>query len=209
VWDERDCDRQKELLAAGADPNETGRDGLTALMNAARQGEPACVQQLIAASADLEAQDQDGRTALAQAIMAGREDIADLLLKAGAADFRITAATGRPVTPDSAPFGVVKDYLAAVHRGDFETLARLMSGATAARTEEHRPDLQVWQAVRPRTFELVEGWMNEDAATLVVRGTTTAGVQRVGYHLEAYQAEDGPKGPKTWRIKHEWLPDLQ
>jgi hypothetical protein len=207
VWDERDCDRQKTLLNEGADANEVGDDGLTALMNAARQGDAACVQQLIAAGARLEAEDKDGNTALAQAVVAGREDNVELLRKAGAKDFRVTAATGRPMTGDSGPFGVVKDYLAALHRGDIETMTRLMSGPLAQRMEEQPPDLAVWQALRPKTFELVEGWMNEDAATLTVQGPALAGDGRVSYQIESYQVEAG--GPKTWRITKEWFPDPQ
>jgi len=206
VWDERDCDRQSVSLAAGADANEVGRDGLTPLMNAARQGEPACVQNLIAAGARLEAADKDGDTALAQAIVAGRDENVELLQKAGAKDFRVTAATGRPMTDESAPFAVVKDYIRAVHHGDFATMARLMSGTSVQLMEERRADLPLWQSLRPSTPALVEGWTTEEAATLIVRGTTPSGERRILYHLESYHIEDGPRG---WRIKKEWFPDLR
>ena len=138
MWDERDCDRQKALLAAGADANESGRDGLTPLMNAARQGEPACVTNLIAAGARLETADKDGDTALAQAIVAGRDENVEILRAAGAKDFRVTEATGEPVEDDAAPLAVVNDYIAAVHRGDFETMARLRSGSSVKLMEARR-----------------------------------------------------------------------
>ena len=201
VWDERDCDRQKTLLAAGANPNESGADGLTPLMNAARMGETACVENLIAAGARLETADKDGDTALAQAIVAGRDANVETLRAAGAKDFRIAAGTGRPVTDESEPFAAVKDYIAAVHRGDFETMARLRAGASAELMEARRADLPLWQSLRPKSPALVDGWMTEEAATLTVRGATPDGDHRVSYHVE-----DSPSG---WRIKKEWFPDLR
>ena len=184
VWDERDCDRQKALLAAGADANESGSDGLTPLMNAARMGEPDCVTNLIAAGARLETADKDGDTALGQAIVAGRDDNVAILRAAGASDFRITEATGEPVEDGAAPLVVVTDYIAAVHRGDFETMARLKSGTSVELMEARRDDLPMWQSLRPKTHDLVSGWMTGTAATLIVRGATPSGEQRVNYHLE-------------------------
>jgi ankyrin repeat protein len=204
VWDERDCDRQKAKLAAGADPNEPNSDGLTPLMNAARLAEPACVRPLIAAGADLESMNDDGDTALTQAIVAGRDDNADLLRSAGARDFRVTAATGRPITEESAAYTVVRDYVEAVHRGDLETMTRLVAGASLQRLEERREDLLMWQSLRPKTFQLVDGWANDQAATLTVRGTAPSREVRVVYHLESSRAE---AGPGTWRIRREWFPD--
>jgi hypothetical protein len=201
VWDERDCDRQKTLLAAGANANESGSDGLTPLMNAAREGESACVENLIAAGARLETADKNGDTALAQAIVAGRDGNIEILRAAGAKDFRVTADTGRAVTEDSEPLAAVKDYIAAVHRGDFGTMTRLMEGASLSLTEAQKADLPFWQSVRPKSPVLVDGWMTEEAATLRVRGATAAGDHRIGYHLE-----DTPSG---WRIKKEWFPDLR
>jgi hypothetical protein len=201
VWDERDCDRQKTLLAAGANPNESGSDGLTPLMNSAREGETACVENLIAAGARLETADKNGDTALAQAIVAGRDGNIEILRAAGAKDFRVTADTGRAVTEDSEPVVAVKDYIAAVHRGDFETMTRLMAGASLSITEAQKADLPFWQSVRPKSPVLVDGWMTEEAATLRVRGATSAGDHRISYHLE-----DTPSG---WRIKKEWFPELR
>jgi hypothetical protein len=201
VWDERDCDRQRALLASGADPNEQGRDGLTPLMNAARQGEPLCVESLIAAGARLESADKDGDTALAQAVVAGREENVEILRAAGAKDFRVTEDTGRSLTGGSAPFAAVKDYIAAVHSGDFATMMRLRIGASLQLMEERRADLPFWQSLRPRVPILTSGWMTEEAATLTVHGTTPAGERRIIYHLE--------NGPAGWRIRREWFPDLR
>ena len=199
VWDGRDCDRQKVLLTEGANPNELGRDGLTPLMNSARMSEPACVQNLIAAGARLETADKSGDSALTQAITGGRDDNAGILRKAGARDFRVTEATGESVTDGSAPFAAVKEYIAAVHRGDFNTMARLQIGASVQLMEERRDDLAFWQSMRPKSPEMVDGWMNDKAATLTVRGSTPRGDRRICYHLE--------NGPAGWRIKREWFPD--
>lgn len=199
VWDERDCTLQKKALAAGADPNEIGRDGLTPLMNTAREGESACVKNLIAAGAKLEVADIRGDTAMAQAIMAGRDDNVEILRAAGAKDFRITEAGGRPVAGDSEPLAAVKAYVAAVHRGDFEAMARLKTGTSIRMMEERRGDLAFWQSIRPKDAELADGWMTDDAATLAVRGTTAAGERQVNYHV--VRRTDG------WRIEREWFPE--
>lgn len=199
VWDERDCNRQKTLLEAGADPNELGRDGLTPLMNAARMSETACVENLTAAGARLDTTDKDGDSAFAQAVMAGRDENAEALRKAGATDFRVTEADGDRVTGDSPPFEAVKDYIAAVHRGDFATMARLRIGSSVALMEERKADLPFWQSMRPKSFTIAEGWMNANAATLTIRGATPDGDRRVCYQLQ--------KNAEEWRIKNEWFPE--
>ena len=201
VWDERDCDRQKVLLAEGANANELGRDGLTPLMNAARLTEPACVQNLIAAGARLETADPSGDTALTQAIVGGRVDNAEILRKAGARDFRVTEATGEPVTESSAPLAVVKDYIAAIHSGDLDTMARLRIGVPVQRLQDQRDDLASWQGMRPKAPELVNGWMTADAATLAVQGTTPTAERHISYHLLHDAA--------GWRIKREWFLDAR
>lgn len=199
VLDERDCDRQQELLAAGADPNELGRLGSRPLMNAAREGSVACVQHLVASGARLEDADWNGNTALAQALMANREETAGVLRQAGAKDFRITAETGRPLADDAEPFVVVKEYIAAVHRGDFETTARLAPGSSVRRIRERSDDLALWQSMRPKDPKLASGWMTDAAATLTLYGETSHGEQAVSYHLE--------KSPEGWQIRREWLPE--
>lgn len=198
VWDERDCDRLRELLAAGANPNERNQ-GRTALMNAAREGSVPCVERLIAAGARLEDVDDQGNTALAEAVMAGREDTTAALLAAGAQDFRVTEGPGRfQLTVDSEPFSVVREYLAAVHEGDFETMAKLVPGTTKAKMEERREDLDLWRSLRPKTPDLVNGWTTDDSATLTVRGLSTSGERVVCYHLQ--------KTLEGWRIFREWFP---
>ncbi len=200
VWDDRDCDEQKARLAAGADPNERGRDAITPLMNAAREGETACVQNLIAAGAHLEDRDKYSDTALVHAVTAGRDENARILLAAGAREFRITQATGHPIDADAPPLQAVRDYIAAVHRGDFETMARLKAHSSIKVMEDRKEDLPFWQSMRPKTFTVEDGWMTDAGATLTIRGTTSRGEMRVSYQVE--------KQPDGWQIRKEWFPDL-
>jgi Ankyrin repeats (3 copies) len=199
VWDERDCERQKVSLDAGADPNERGTDAMTPLINSARLGEPACVRQLIAAGARVEDTDKTGDTALTHAVVAGRDENIKILLEAGAKDFRVTAAAGRRIAETDAPFEAVREYIDALHRGDFHTMAGLMENASEQLMEERRADLPLWQSRQPKTFTLDEGWMTDNAATLTTRGPTQFGERRIVYHLE--------RRPDGWMIRKEWFPD--
>jgi len=198
VWDERDCDRQKARLSHGADPNERGEDARTPLMNAARLSDPVCVSNLIAAGAHLEDRDKLSDTALAYAVTANRDDNVKVLLAAGAKDFRVTSATGRRITEEDGPVAAVRDYLAAVHAGDFEAMARLMAHMSVARLQDQKENLPGWQSIRPKTFALEGGWMNDDAATFTIHGATSSGDQRVYYHVE--------RGTEGWQIRKEWFP---
>jgi hypothetical protein len=160
--------------------------------------EPACVSNLIAAGAQLEARDKFGDTALVHAVTANREDNVKVLLAAGAKDFRVTSDTGRPISNDDAPIAAVREYLGAVHKGDFETMARLLAHSSVARMQDQKENLPGWQSIRPKTFALEGGWMNDDAATFTIHGATPSGDQRVHYHVER-------KGD-LWQIQKEWFP---
>jgi hypothetical protein len=222
VWDERDCDRQKTKLTLRADPNEVGSDAMTPLMNAARMDEPACVSNLIGAGAHLEDRDKFGDTALVHAIRANRDENVKVLLAAGAKDFRITAANGRAIKDGDAPLAAVKDYIDAVYRADFETMARLMAHVSVRRLEDNRGDLPFWQSRLPKTFTVEDGWMTDDAATLTIRGDTKSGPVRIVYQVERQPDMSGGRGitaeadpsvrsgaarADTWQIRHEWRPD--
>ena len=168
-------------------------------MNAAREGDGACVKNLLGAGAKLEVADVRGDTAMAQAITAGRDDNVEILRAAGAKDFRITAAAGRPATGDSAPVVAVKEYIAAVHRADFESMARLKIGSSIKVMEERRDDLAFWQSLRPKDADLLEGWMTDDAATLSVPAAPRRRRAWINYHFV--------RRPDGWRILREWFPD--
>jgi ankyrin repeat protein len=77
------------LLSAGADVNAKDAAGRSVLINAALAGAERSnvVQLLVDHAADLNAKDNEGRTALAWAIKKGHAGIAQLLKKAGAAEW--------------------------------------------------------------------------------------------------------------------------
>ncbi|OAI41661.1 hypothetical protein AYO40_02690 [Planctomycetaceae bacterium SCGC AG-212-D15] len=73
-----------ELLDRGADINAQDRDGMTALIWAARNGRAPLVKLLIARGADLNVADFTGRTAITWAKAGGHEEVVKVLEKAGA-----------------------------------------------------------------------------------------------------------------------------
>ena len=77
------------LLEHGADPNTTLRGGETALMTAARTGNPGAVNALIKRGADVNARERRGQTALMWAAAEGHTEVVEFLIKAGA-DIRAT-----------------------------------------------------------------------------------------------------------------------
>jgi ankyrin repeat protein len=182
---------------------------MTPLMNAARlNDDTACVANLVAAGARLEDRDKFGDTALAHAVTAGRDGNVKALLAAGAKDFRVTAATGRRVADGDAPLETVRGYVDALHRGDFQTMARLMAHTSVKRMEDRRDDLPLWQSLRPKTFTLEEGWMSDDAATLTIRGATPTGERRISFQVER-KPEGSPQAAEAtgtfWQIRKEWF----
>jgi ankyrin repeat protein len=77
------------LLSAGADVNAKDAAGRSVLINAALAGaeRSPIVQLLVDHAAELNAKDNEGRTALAWALKKGHTAIAQLLKKAGAAEW--------------------------------------------------------------------------------------------------------------------------
>lgn len=67
------------LLEAGADPLRGGRDGLTALMRAAREGQQAAAELLVQRGALITAVDSEGRAAADFAEAAGHGELAAVL----------------------------------------------------------------------------------------------------------------------------------
>ncbi len=72
------------LLANGADPRRTDREGNTPLHQAARSTDPAVAAQLLDAGADLAALNTDGQTPLALALASANWRVARFLLERGA-----------------------------------------------------------------------------------------------------------------------------
>ena len=72
------------LQAKGADPNQPGPDGTTAVMWAAANDDLELVRALVAAKANVTLKNRFGTTALTEAAIIGSAPIVDALLKAGA-----------------------------------------------------------------------------------------------------------------------------
>jgi ankyrin repeat protein len=201
VWDERDCSRLKDLLAAGADPNEPGAGGRTPLMNAVSNGQIECVKALVAAGARPDTPDEDGSSAMSWAITGERGDLVAVLTAAGGTDFRVTARTGRPLSPDDGPVRAAVAYLAAIQAGDLAALERVSSPSTPALIRRHDV-LRLWQRTRPAAPGFAGGFWNEESATLAVRGATAGSKGAVvvfHYHLK--------KQPDGWHVDKEWFND--
>ncbi len=82
----RDLPRVQQLIATGADPNEPGPLGHTALHTAAARDEPTIAQALIEAGAHVDATDDAGNTPLLVAVTAPKPALStiDVLLSAHA-----------------------------------------------------------------------------------------------------------------------------
>jgi len=74
----------KSLLNQGVDVNVKDKNGVTALMCAAEEGNHEIAKLLIKKGADVNAKDKDGETALMWAAEEGNQDIVKLLLDQGA-----------------------------------------------------------------------------------------------------------------------------
>lgn len=79
-----DLEKAKLLHAAGANMDQRGRCGETALMYCATRNYGQLLEWLIRMKADIEAVDESGNTALMLAAQAGSADCVHLLLEAGA-----------------------------------------------------------------------------------------------------------------------------
>ena len=88
-WEARKVEVVRLLLAAGADPRQTGDQGATPLHRAST---PSEVQLLLAAGASLEARDGEGQTPL---LATFGDDVALALIEAGA-DTRARNGAGEP-----------------------------------------------------------------------------------------------------------------
>src|SRR5262249_372063 len=77
---EGDAKTVAALIAAGADVNVKGNDGITPLMQAASAGRVDILRMLVAAKADVGARNAGGASALTAAAFSGYADAVQLLL---------------------------------------------------------------------------------------------------------------------------------
>jgi ankyrin repeat protein len=104
------------LLSRGADPDLADRDGVTALIYAAKNGDYALTERLLDAGADPDLADKGGNSPLIAAVLGSREDLVILLLDRKA-DPNLVTDMGSPLA-------------LALGRGDYEIAIRLVeSGA--------------------------------------------------------------------------------
>ncbi|MEO6324731.1 MAG: ankyrin repeat domain-containing protein [Thermoanaerobaculia bacterium] len=200
VFDERDCARLPDLLAAGADPNESAIGGRTALMNAVGNGNIECVKSLVAAGARPNTKDEDGSSAMTWAITSERDDLVAVLKQAGGTDFRIDATNGRSLEAGDEPVRTALAYCAALQDGNLEELARLSSATTVDFIRKQNV-LSVWQHTRPKEPLFVEGFTDGRAATIAMSGKTVSSPNPVLFHFHL------EKGPAGWHVAREWFKD--
>jgi len=161
------------LIANGADVNAADEHGQTVLMEQATYGHAGIVKMLIAKGARVD--DVEPRyhmTALKQAEQYQYMNIVQILREAGAHDDTVTATNGRALADGDAPVLVAIAYLDALFANDAKAMGALWVAGNQAFDEY---DLAKWRGARPHPARLVEGFANESAATVYLRGETPDG----------------------------------
>ena len=117
-----------------------------------------------------------------------------LLKAAGARDFRVGAENGRggACQRRRSPGVAIAAWYRAIEAGDLAALnARFVTGDLSD------IDWELWRRVRLLRMEIVEGFENDDAATVTVRGRDPDGrPRRWGYHLVRRPAGRGLASPR-------------
>ena len=135
------------LLEAGADPNDKCT-GLSALSQAASQGQTECVAALLDSGAVIDVRNEDGETPLSYAVVADHRRVIDVLLARGAEVntwdnaagtpllYSVTQETERPqvvqqllsygANPDASGLGGYTPLLAATEHEFWHSAAMLM-----------------------------------------------------------------------------------
>jgi len=190
----RDPVTVQALLDGGADPDIRDKDGSTRLQLAALRAETEILRALLAAGADPDLAGSVGETPVLAALRGGRWAILDLLLVAEARDPRVLPGSGRPLTASAEPVQVVRRYLDAIQKQDREAIAAHIGPDRAEGI-----DLGVWAGAYSASPRLIEGYANDEAATLEVAGVAGDGVERRWVFLLA-RSSDGD----GWRILRNW-----
>lgn len=106
----------KNLISAGANPNEIGEFGATPLMRASYHNNVNMVKMLVSAQANVDISDMAGATALSIAAREGHNEIVAELLKSGA-DFDATDKEGFTPLMRAVDNGNIKNVQALVAAG--------------------------------------------------------------------------------------------
>lgn len=131
-----------QLLNAGANMEEEGRNGQRPLHYAASQGHNQLLKLLIEKNADVNAQDQDGNTPLHHAISRGNIGAVDALLKKGART-DIENHQGATAVQLAAERGN-KQIRRLIEPVAQEALAKSTTALTASATALPEQDAEVW-----------------------------------------------------------------
>jgi hypothetical protein len=198
----RKADKLQALLDCGADPNLRDDDGETKLSEVARYGDVESLRALLDAGAEIETEILEfgrGWTAMVSAYTAGNSEIVNILAEAGAYDERVTAATGEPLTEESAPMQTVRAYLAAIQAGDLQTVKNTYTRMSPEWFEGI--DLELWKKYYPSEPKLKQGFGNAHAATIELEEHKSEDYQaRWFFHLEYVSEGDTPQ----WLILRVW-----
>ncbi|HEY7387570.1 MAG TPA: ankyrin repeat domain-containing protein [Bryobacteraceae bacterium] len=136
----------RRLLAQKADVNASQPDGTTALMWAARAGDPEMVDLLLAAGANVRAANRDGATAIYEASQSGNAAILESLLRAGADVNGAFLSTGETALMEAARAGGIEAIKVLLDHGANVNAKENLRGTTAlmwAATEGHSEAIRV------------------------------------------------------------------
>ena len=120
----------------------------------------------------------------------------------------MTAENGTAIRPGDPPLRVVDAYLAALHARDNATMALL--DATASAVDWSTVDWDVLQGAWPTGARSVDGFANDQRATVRLSGTVADGTTSlpVGFTLErnpAISFDDPLAAYGGWRIIRSWI----
>jgi hypothetical protein len=161
------------LIEHGADVNAADEHGETVLMEQSTYGHAGIVKMLIAKGARVDAVESQYHTsALQQAEQYQRMNIVEILRNAGAHDDAVTEKNGKPLSEDDEPVRVAKAYLDALFAGDRDTLEAQWIPEKA---NYDNIDLADYKGGRPHPAHLLDGFANDHAATLELRGKSPQG----------------------------------
>ncbi len=183
------------LLSNAADVNAVDAKGETVLMSQAELGHAGIVRLLIAHGVKLDELDPKYQmSALEVAEQNEHLEVAQILREAGAADRKVTERNGTRLHDDDPQVRTCVAYLDAIFAGDRKMM--VSSWIAAKQKAVADADLEAYRGARPHAAQLVEGFANDTAATLELRGPMEGGT-RVTWRYDLVRI-DG-----QWKIRDE------